>query len=93
MIPTAWGGDRLIGILHAWNGGGVLASIADPGANPAHQRHGIASELLRWAVTVDSEISYFLHVASAAMDSCPPIGWRALNNAWVWPREDRGATS
>lgn len=92
LILTAWDGDRLAGILRAWNDGGFLAYIADLAVDPAYQGRGIGRELLRRAVESDPEIIFLLHAAPTAMEFYRHVGWRAMQNAWVWPRE-RGVMS
>ncbi len=93
LVLTAWAGEHLVGILRAWSDGGFLASIADLAVDPAYQGRGIGRELLRRATASDPELIYLLHAAPTAIDFYRHTGWRAMGNAWVWPREDRGLTS
>jgi ribosomal protein S18 acetylase RimI-like enzyme len=92
MVLTAWDGERLAGILRAWLDGGFLAYIADLAVDPAYQRRGIGRELLRRATSSDPNLIYLLHAAPTAMEFYRHTGWRAMQNAWVWPRE-RPATN
>lgn len=92
LVLTAWVGAQLVGILRAWSDGGFLAYIADLAVDPAQQRRGIGRELLRRAVASDPEVIYLLHAAPTAMDFYRHTGWRAMENAWVWPRERQDTT-
>lgn len=93
LVLTAWAGERLVGILRAWSDGGFLAYIADLAVDPTYQRRGIGRELLRRATSSDPELIYLLHAAPTAMDFYRHTGWRAMGNAWVWPREGRETPS
>jgi ribosomal protein S18 acetylase RimI-like enzyme len=93
LVLTAWDGEQLVGILRAWSDGGFLAYIADLAVDPAYQRRGIGRELLRRATASDPSLIYLLHAAPTAMDFYRHTGWRAMNNAWVWPRGNQGTTS
>ena len=93
VVLTAWAGADLVGILRAWSDGGFLTYIADLAVDPAYQGRGIGRELLRRATTSDPELIYLLHAAPTAMDFYRHTGWRAMGNAWVWPKERRETTS
>ena len=90
QVLTAWDGERLVGIVRVWNDGGFLAYIADLAVHPDYQKHGIGRELLRLVTSADPEIIYLLHAAPTAMEFYRHTGWRAMSNAWVWPRERTG---
>ena len=90
LTLTAWDGERLVGIVRVWNDGGFLAYIADLAVHPDYQGHGIGRELLRRVTSADPEIIYLLHAAPTAMEFYRHTGWRAMSNAWVWPRERMG---
>jgi ribosomal protein S18 acetylase RimI-like enzyme len=92
LVLTAWAGDRLIGILRAWSDGGFLAYIADLAVDPAYQGRGIGRELLCRATSSDPDLIYLLHAAPTAMEFYRHTGWRAMQNAWVWPRERQATT-
>ncbi len=93
LVLTAWSGEDLVGILRAWSDGGFLAYIADLAVDPTWQGRGIGRELLRRATAADPSLIYLLHAAPTAMDFYRHNGWRAMENAWVWPRESRETTS
>lgn len=86
LILTAWDGERLVGVLRAWNDGGFLAYIADLAVHPEYQGRGIGRELLRQATASDPNVTFLLHAAPTAMAFYRHTGWQPMSNAWRWPR-------
>jgi len=86
VLPAAWDGDRLVGVLRGLTDGAYTTYVCDLAIDPAYQRRGIGRELLARVTALHPETGVVLQASQMARDYYRHLGWQKIENGWQHPR-------
>jgi GNAT superfamily N-acetyltransferase len=90
FVRFAIDGDRIVGFGRTMDDGRYYGMIVDLVIDPAYQRKGIGSHILReLREAMGSFIFTTLTAASGQDDFYYKQGWKRQRSAFIWPRSDR----